>query len=64
MRSPLREVGATYTSNDGGNRPPDPPIELLQPRGFQYEMLEESLRRNIIVAVGLKVLLSTGKLTK
>ncbi|KAL8643077.1 MAG: hypothetical protein Q9228_000316 [Teloschistes exilis] len=51
MPPPLREVEATYSSNDGGSRPPDPPTEILQPRGFQYEMLEESLRRNIIVAL-------------
>ncbi|KAL8695165.1 MAG: hypothetical protein Q9218_000333 [Villophora microphyllina] len=31
--------------------PSDPAAETLQPRTFQYEMLEESLRRNIIVAM-------------
>ena len=28
-----------------------PSAKTLQPRAFQYEMLDESLRRNIIVAV-------------
>ncbi|KAL8807644.1 MAG: hypothetical protein Q9182_000628 [Xanthomendoza sp. 2 TL-2023] len=43
-------------SNDSFNDPIDhgdepPSAGTLQPRAFQYEMLEESLRRNIIVAM-------------
>ncbi|KAI4240418.1 MAG: hypothetical protein L6R40_005129 [Gallowayella cf. fulva] len=40
---------ATTDSIDNVNEAPS--IEPLQPRAFQFEMLEESLRRNIIVAM-------------
>ncbi|KAL8695333.1 MAG: hypothetical protein Q9224_003418 [Gallowayella concinna] len=47
---------ALLASNDAITNPIDhgnelPSVGSLQPRAFQYEMLEESLRRNIIVAL-------------
>lgn len=43
----------TTSSDDaaGFTEPADVAADKLQPRGFQYEMLEESLKRNTIVAV-------------
>ncbi|KAL9596168.1 MAG: hypothetical protein Q9219_005988 [cf. Caloplaca sp. 3 TL-2023] len=36
------------------DRPSSPTAEVLQPRAFQYEMLEESLQSNIIIAAELE----------
>ncbi|KAI4224392.1 MAG: hypothetical protein L6R36_004692 [Xanthoria steineri] len=47
MASP--PFGATAVATDDVAAPYSP--ALLQPRAFQYEMLDESLRRNIIVAL-------------
>lgn len=42
----------TANANDDVDGPIN--ARTLQPRAFQYEMLHESLRRNIIVAVRLR----------
>ncbi|KAI4236376.1 MAG: hypothetical protein LQ349_002588 [Xanthoria aureola] len=47
MASP--PFGATAVATDDVAAPYS--AALLQPRAFQYEMLDESLRRNIIVAM-------------
>ncbi|KAI4146772.1 MAG: hypothetical protein L6R39_003331, partial [Caloplaca ligustica] len=47
----------TTSSDDaaGFTEPADVAADKLQPRGFQYEMLEESLKRNTIVATRLLI---------
>lgn len=51
--SPLEMVSPSFSATAVATDDVDGPSNagLLQPRAFQYEMLDESLRRNIIVAV-------------